>query len=91
MFVDNVKIDLSIFPSNNVLREKQKHGSSEVEAAPNRISLFLGPKRIVFLSVTRIDGYVVAINAHGTCLHHKVSRYYKGVRTKRRKSFLFYK
>ena len=42
-----------------------------------RILPFLGPKIIVFLSINRIDGYIVAINTHGTCLHHRVFRYYK--------------
>ena len=46
---------------------KPKHGSSEVERRiatrrPRVRNLpFLGPERIVFLSVTRVDGYVVAI------------------------------
>ena len=42
---------------------KPKHGSSEVERRPRvRILPFLGSEKIVFLSVTRIDGYVVSIN-----------------------------
>ena len=46
-------------------KDQSSRGGLEVErwiATRVRILPFLGPERIVFLSITRIDGYIMAIN-----------------------------